>query len=88
MLPLEQIKEIKEKLAYTKASLRQMLVELMFIDEIDLINMDAITFEQVNDIRKKFARLRILAGAKMNVFLKCLGQVKEPSQSNQEPAES
>jgi hypothetical protein len=84
MVTLEQIKEIQEKLAYVKASLRQMLVDLMFIDEIDLMNIETITFEQVNDIRKKFARLRMIAGEKMNVFLKYLGQVKEPSQSNHE----
>lgn len=84
MFTLDQVREIKEKLAYVKASLRQALIDLMFMDEIDFMNMEALTFEKAEDIRKKFARVRMIAGEKMNVFLKCLGQFKDSSQSNHE----
>ena len=76
MLTLEQIKEIKMKLIYVKASLRQALTDLMFIEEIELMNIEGITLEKANDIRKKFSNVRMLTGEKMNVFLKCLGQFR------------
>jgi DNA helicase TIP49 (TBP-interacting protein) len=76
MITIEQIKEIKTTLAYAKSVLRQALVDLMFIDEIDLMDIEAMTFEKANDIRKKFARLRMMTGEKMNVFLKCLEKFK------------
>lgn len=74
MLTLEKIKEIKTKLAHLKASLRQALTDSMFIDEIDLMDIEEMTLEQVDDIRKRVARLRMSAGEKINSFLRCWEQ--------------
>ncbi len=58
MITIEQIEEIKKNIAFLKEHLRQSLHEVMSIDEIDLRNIEEITFDNPKDTLNK-------AGAKV-----------------------
>jgi hypothetical protein len=69
MITVEQIEEIKEKIAVLKIHLHQSLHEVMSIDEIDLRKVETITFEKANEIRKRFSRLKLVLSNKFNLLV-------------------
>lgn len=69
MITIEQIEEIKEKIAVLKDYLRQSLHEVMSIDEIDLRKIEAITFDKANEIRKRLSRLKLALSNKFNLLV-------------------
>lgn len=69
MITIEQIEEIKKKIAFLKDHLRQSLHEVMAIDEIDLRNIEAITFDKANEIRKRLSRLKPAVSNKFNLLV-------------------
>ncbi len=69
MITIEQIEEIKKNIAFLKEHLRQSLHEVMSIDEIDLRNIEEITFDKANEIRKRLARLKPEVSNKFNILV-------------------
>ena len=69
MINLEQIKEIKENTAFLKEHLIKSLFEIILIDEFDLRNIEAITFEKANEVRKKLSRLKPEVSNKFNLLI-------------------
>ncbi len=69
MITIEQIEEIKKKIAFLKDHLRQSLHEVMAIDEIDLRNIEEITFDKANEIRKRLSRLKPAVSNKFNLLV-------------------
>jgi hypothetical protein len=69
MITIEQIEEIKKKIAFLKEHLRQSLHEVMSIDEIDLRNIEEITFDKANEIRKRISRLKPELSNKFNILV-------------------
>jgi len=69
MITIEQIEEIKNKIAVLKDHLRQSLYEVMAIDEIDLRKIEVITFDKANEIRKRLSRLKPTLSNKFNLLV-------------------
>ena len=69
MITSKQIKEIKKNIYRLKDDLWKSLYEVTSIDEIDLKNIEAITFDKANKIRKRLSRLKLTVSHNFNILI-------------------
>lgn len=69
MITSKQVKEIKKNIYHLKDSLWKSLYEVMSVDEIEIKNIEAITFDKANEIRKRLARLKPTVSHKFNILV-------------------
>ena len=62
MFVLKDIVEIKKKLIHAKLALWQGLHDLMYLDDIDLMEVREITIDQAKILRKKAEKARAIVG--------------------------